>query len=144
MIGQLPPYALAPVRFRFKALVSQAGRTLLGGDREVLLACFVACRAGAGLCYGVPHTPAELALRAAAARTWLASLSIPGQVRLAVGAVIDASGTADGVAVARATAHLLMLAAPQLDEAAFAEMRELTDELAHDSSEFMVEPAMRR
>lgn len=132
------------MRFRFRALVSQAGRTLLGGDREVLLACFVACRAGSGLCYGVPFTPAELALRATAARAWLASLSIPGQVRLAAGAVIDASGAADGVAVARSIAQLLMLAAPQLDEAGFAEMRELADELAHDSSEFMIEPAGRR
>ena len=144
MIGQLPPYALAPVRFRFRALASQAGRTLLGGDREVLLACFVACRTGSGLCYGVTFTPAELASRAAGARAWLASLSVPGQVRLAAAAVIDASGVADGVGVARCTAQLLMLAAPQLDEAAFAEMRELADELAHDSSEFLVEPVLRR
>jgi len=144
VIGQLPPYALAPVRFRFKALASQAGRTLLGGDREVLLACFVACRTGSGLCYGVTFTPAELASRAAGARAWLASLSVPGQVRLAAAAVIDASGVADGVGVARCTAQLLMLAAPLLDEAGFAEMRELADELAHDSSEFMVEPVLRR
>ena len=144
MIGQLPPYALAPVRFRFKALASQAGRTLLGGDREVLLACFVACRTGSGLCYGVTFTPAELASRAAGARAWLASLSVPGQVRLAAAAVIDASGVADGVGVARCIAQLLMLAAPLLDEAGFAEMRELADELAHDSSEFMVEPVGRR
>ncbi len=144
MIGQLPPYALAPVRFRFKALVSQAGRTLLGGDREVLLACFVACRTGSGLCYGVPFTPADLSSRAAGARAWLASVSLPGQVRLAAGAVIDASAVADGVGVARCIAQLLMLAAPQLDEAAFAEMRELADELAHDSSEFLVESVGRR
>lgn len=66
-------------------------------------------------------------------------MSVPGQIRLATGAIIDASGSAHGVAVAQCLAQLLMLAAPQLEEPAFAEMRELVDELAHDSSEFQVE-----
>jgi len=137
--GNQPPYALASARFRFRALALQAGRTPLGGNREVIMACFVACRTGAGLCSDAALVPAVLKSRALAARAWLASMSVPGQIRLATGAIIDASGSANGVAVAQCLAQLLMLAAPQLDEAAFAEMRELVDELAHDSSEFQVE-----
>lgn len=122
----------------------QAGRALLGGERELVMACFVACRCGSGLCTDSTLGGAELKSRAAAARTWLASISVAGQVRLSAVAVIDASGAGDAVTVARCLAHLLMLASAQLDEPAFAEMRELVDELAHESSEFEVQQIAHR
>ena len=132
MIGRLPPYALHTLRFRFRALATQAGRSSLGGDREVVLACFVAARIGAGLFPEMRADPAKLQVRAVAARQWLSSISVPGQVRQAVGAVISASAGADAVAAARALTHLLLLAPAQLDEASVAEIQELVDELAPD------------
>ena len=144
MIGHLPPFALGTPTFRFRGVAAHAGRASLGGDREVALACFVAARLGAGLLPPLALMPPEAALRAAAARQWLASLSVSAQVRAAAGSVMDATAGANDVAAARALANLLLVAAPHLDEAAFSEMRELIDELAHDSTEFQIPEGLRR
>ena len=138
MIGQPPPFALATPEFRFRALAAHAGRAALGGDREIALASLVASRLGAALAPPRISTAADLITRAAGARQWLASISVPAQVRAAVGAAIDASGAGDEVATARALGHLFPLVARQLDEASLTEIRDLVIELAHDSSEFEV------
>jgi len=106
-----------------------AGRASLGGNREVVLACFVAARIGAGRFSDTRFNPVDLKVRTVAARQWLTSISMPGQVRQAVGAVIAAAADADSVAVARALTQLLLLVRTQLDEASIGEIRELIDEL---------------
>ncbi|HVF38727.1 MAG TPA: hypothetical protein VM939_02430 [Gemmatimonadaceae bacterium] len=139
MIGQLPPFALGTPSFRFRALAAHAGRASLGGDREVALACFVSARLASGLLPPLSLMTLEASARAAGARQWLASLTLPAPVRSCVAAVIDATAETNGVAAARALANLMLLVLPQLDEASFAELRELADVLAHDSTEFQVE-----
>ncbi|MBA3343540.1 MAG: hypothetical protein H0T48_17120 [Gemmatimonadaceae bacterium] len=144
MIGHLPPFAIAPSRFRFRALASHAGRASLGGDREIALACFVASRLGAGLLPPFSFVAADAGRRAAGARQWLASLSMPPALKSAAGAAIDASADGQDVVAAQALADLLLIASVHLDEGSFTEIRELIDELAHDSTEFTCPPSLRR
>src|SRR5881396_4039624 len=44
VIAAHPPYALAPLSFRFAALATLAARAPIGGQREVALATYVAAR----------------------------------------------------------------------------------------------------
>jgi hypothetical protein len=62
---QAPPYALETPVFRFKALVSHAGRAALGGDREIALACFAVARLGLGLLPPFMLAPGDAATRIA-------------------------------------------------------------------------------
>ncbi|HYN80055.1 MAG TPA: hypothetical protein VES88_01020 [Gemmatimonadaceae bacterium] len=140
----MPPFALAPSSFRFRALASHAGHASLGGDREIALACFVAARLGAGLLPPFSFVPADAGRRAAGARQWLASMSMPPVLKAAAGAAIDASAEGLDVVAAQALANLLLIASVHLDEGSFTEMRVLIDELAHDSTEFKCPPFHRR
>ncbi|MEO8194473.1 MAG: hypothetical protein ABI681_11540 [Gemmatimonadales bacterium] len=136
MIGQRPPFALATPSFRFRALASYAGRAALGGDRELALGCFVACRLGAGLTPpNNTSAPADVKARAVAARHWLASMSLPPAFRAATSAVIEAAAESDEAATARALGHLTRHVSGKLDDASMAEIRDLVTELSHDSTE---------
>ena len=117
---------MLPIRFPFRALAARAGRAPLGGDREVALAVLMVARL-AGDAVG-PHAlgAAERAERAAAAKSWLASLAVPARVRPALARAIDASGR-DRDAIAAALADLAKVAAAQwLDEPCLAELRAIT------------------
>jgi len=68
VIGQQPRFALVTPHFRFRALVSFAGRASLGGDREVAMACLVAGRLAAGMLPPLNIAHADAKGRSAAAR----------------------------------------------------------------------------
>jgi hypothetical protein len=87
-----PPYALASPVFRFRALASLAGRSPLGGPREVTLATYLVARL-------VDDCRPERALPLAAreersvdARAWLANVALPAAVRAALSRVAAATG----------------------------------------------------
>ena len=94
MAPALPPYALAVPSFRFRALAALAGRAVLGGPREVVLACFVGARLAAALVRGAePALTDEVrAARASGARTWLGAIALPASTRVPLARLIDATG----------------------------------------------------
>ena len=130
MIGQLPPYALAAPVFRFKALVSHAGRAALGGNREIALTCFAIARLAAGTLPPYMLAAGDLGSRVANTRQWLASLNLSNAARSAATHAIDAIGTGDRRATVSALSTLLEAAVTQLDQASVAEMHELMGELS--------------
>lgn len=129
MIGQLPPYALSTPSFRFRALASHAGRAALGGNREVALACFVSARLIAGLLPPISIGSVDSAGRAAGARQWLASLSLPSVTRAAATAAIDAVSDNNSRAAGKALKMLIEAGKAQLDPASVGELAELANEL---------------
>lgn len=94
MAPALPPYALAVPSFRFRALAALAGRAVLGGPREVVLACFVGARLATALVRGAePALSDEVrAARASGARTWLGAIALPASTRVPLARLIDATG----------------------------------------------------
>lgn len=124
-----PPYALAPVTFRFRAIAALAGRAPLGGGRETALACYVVARLAVG-CLPDSTLPAEdRAARASAARTWLASLALPVPIRAPLVKVIESTRHDSRPAVAAAIVTAADIAASYLDGPALAELRALATEL---------------
>ncbi|MGK2963228.1 MAG: hypothetical protein ACSLFK_13980 [Gemmatimonadaceae bacterium] len=129
MIGQLPPYALATPAFRFRALASHAGRAVLGGDREIALACLAVARLAAGLLPPVMLAPGDAATRANATRHWLASLTMAASSRAAAAATIDAVSRGNRRGAAESLRVLRDVAGPQLDSPSVAEIDDLANEL---------------
>ena len=87
-----PPYALVTPVFRFRALASLAGRSALGGPREVTLATYLVVRLVDDC---LPSKALPLAAReerAAAARAWLASVALPAAMRAALSRLAAATG----------------------------------------------------
>ena len=113
MIVPNPPYALAPTAFRFPALARLAGRTPLGGQREVAIATYVAARLAHDALPERGLTDAVRTERVAGAKTWLANLALPAPVRPALVRLVEATAvgmgqTADALrGVIAVTAHLL-------------------------------------
>jgi hypothetical protein len=128
VIPVAPPYALATPRFRFRALALLAGRAPLGGAREVALATFVVARLVDDL-----RSPIELgadarSARATAARSWLASLALPANVRVPFAKLVDASALT--VLEARtALARVIEVTSTHLDGAARTELESLLQAL---------------
>jgi hypothetical protein len=129
VIGQPPPFALGTPVFRFKALVSHAGRASLGGDREVALACFAVARLAAGLLPPFLFAPGDLAARVTATRQWLASLTLSNSARAAAVSVIDAVGSGNRRSIVAGLSSLIEASVRQLDQASVAELHELMGEL---------------
>jgi len=117
MLAARAPYAVEPNTFRFPALAAAAGRAALGGQRETTLGVYLALRL-ADDALGATGLGAESrAQRAAAARTWIASLAIAAPVRRALTRLLDATEAGGGPveaavqAVTSVTADLLAPAA---------------------------------
>lgn len=124
-----PPFALEAPRFRFPALAACAARAPLGGGREAAVAVLMVARLAAG--HVPPHaltSPVRVA-RAAAARTWLASLTLPAPVRAPILRAIDASG-GEGAALHEALVAVMQVTQGQLDRATHAELQTLLRALA--------------
>lgn len=120
-----PPYALAPLRFPFRALAAQVGRGALGGERECGLACLMAARLASAL-LPASRLPAPLRLaRASAARGWLAALALPAALRIPVARVVDASAGDDTLRLAQNIRVLAIAAAQWLDTPSRAELERL-------------------
>ena len=124
-----PPYALAPITFRFRAIAALAGRAPLGGGRETALACYVVARLAVGCLPDSTLGPEDRAARAAAARTWLASLALPVPVRAPLVKVIESTRHDSRPAVAAAIVTVADITASYLDGPALAELRALATEL---------------
>ena len=126
---QAPPYALETPVFRFKALVSHAGRAALGGDREIALACFAVARLGLGLLPPFMLAPGDAATRIANTKQWLSSLSLPASTRAAFSAVAEAVTTNNKRTVVHAVSGLIEACVRHLDQSSVAELHELMTEL---------------
>lgn len=120
-----PPYALAPLRFPFPALAASLENAPLGGPREVCTAALQVAR--------LVHSSRTSRLgsqaragRAAATRSWLASMALPKDLFEALANVALATGRS--VPVSHSDPQLVELLAllnPYLDPAARAEISQL-------------------
>jgi hypothetical protein len=124
-----PPYTLAPTTFRFRALAALAGRAPLGGARESALASYVIARLVVGVLPGSVLPLEDRVVRAAAARTWLASLALPAPLRAPLAKVIESTRHESRPAVAAALVTVADVAASYLDGPALAELRGLATQL---------------
>jgi hypothetical protein len=119
-----PPYAVEPTSFRFAALAFLAGRSALGGQREVALATYLAARLAHDTHpeRGVSHeTRAD---RAAHAKNWLSTLVLPPNVRAALARLVDAS-IGEPIEAATAVGEVLRTTESFLDARARAELEQL-------------------
>jgi len=119
-----PPYAVEPTTFRFAGLAALAGRSALGGQREVALAAYLAARLAEDTLpdRGVSQ-PVRLE-RALHAKNWLATLALPATLRACLAKLVEASSGEPGGAAA-AAAELTRLATGFLDARARAELEQL-------------------
>jgi len=124
VIVSQPPYALEPTPFRFPALASLAGRAPLGGDREIALATYLAARLAHDALPSREIALEARAERAASAKTWLSTLSLPAATRSALATLMDASG-ANGNSVSAALRGVLTATTNRLDRASRAELEQL-------------------
>jgi hypothetical protein len=127
-----PAYTLARPSFPFPALAAFAGEGTLGRAREVGLALFMVARLARGMLPAAELPAPVRAARAAAARSWLASLALPAAGRVPLARAVDATGGEDRAAVAAALRHLLATVGARLDAAAAAELQLLAAALASE------------
>ena len=128
-VPPVPPYAITPTPFRFRALALHAGQAALGGAREATLACYVTGRLAVGLLPGSELPPEDRATRASAARTWLASLALPTPLRAPLTKLIESTRGTDARAAASALVTVADAAASYLDGPALAELRAFAAQL---------------
>jgi hypothetical protein len=115
MIASTPPFALAATPFRFRALASLAGRAPLGGEREIVLACYVVGRLVAGLLPPYRLSTETIRARAGLVRSWLGAHALAANCRTACSNVIEAVIAGDLSAVHAALVELTTVAGPHLD-----------------------------
>jgi hypothetical protein len=121
----LPPYALATPRFRFRALAALAGRSPLGGEREIALAALLAGRLVVGAMPPLPLPQSVRVTRASGARAWFAALALPTPLRQSLTRLVDATTAADADGLEGALRAVIDLAAPHLEAGAAAELRDV-------------------
>lgn len=129
-----PPYALAPATFRFRGLISLAERLPLGGEREVVLATFLAARL---LWDGSGEEPLEGSLRRARAqnaRTWLPTLALSQNFRPAFQALFDLLASDDRTALVTAWDRVASTVARLLDGPARNDLKAVASRLARESA----------
>ena len=119
------PFAVASIRFQFRALAARIGRASLGGEREVAMAALMVARLSCDAIGPRAMEKKQREERAAAAKSWLASIAVPARARSALVRALDAT-TRDGDAVAAAIDELVKIAAAWLDEPSLAELRAIT------------------
>ena len=124
-----PPYALASPRFRFRALAALAGRSPLGGDREVALATLLAARLVVGALPPQALRQGVRITRANGARAWFAALALPVALRQSLARLLDATTSVDRDALAPALRTVIDIGTPQLDALAVAELRDVLKSL---------------
>ncbi|MFY7921581.1 MAG: hypothetical protein ACOVSI_04145 [Gemmatimonas sp.] len=129
MLTEPLPYALAPLRFPFPALVALAGRLPLGGGREVALASLLVARLAQSVAPGDALPAAERAARASGAKVWLASLALPATSRVPFARCIE-STTGTPLQVAGALRTLVAAAGGHLDGPSVQELERLARQLA--------------
>jgi len=124
-----PPYALAPVVFRFRALQALAGRLPIGGEREQAMAILLGARLADG-CTSRESLPGELRkARGQGARHWMGTLTLSPAARAAAQQVADATAGESRESVAVALDKLMTVVAAILDASSRAELRQLLFQL---------------
>jgi hypothetical protein len=121
MRASVPPYAIGPIVFPFRALAEYAGRAPLGRGREVALACLMAARLSTPVAGGTPDAPIRAA-RASGASRWFASLALPSPLRAPLTRVAAASARDSATELAEALGMVIAAARKHLDEASLAEL----------------------
>lgn len=119
-----PPFALRSLTFRFPALAALAGRTPMGGQREVALATYVVARLAQDTLPDRGLTQPSRAERATAAKTWLSSITLPAPVRPPLQRALEASAE-DAGAIAAAVRSVMAVTANYLDSGARSEVAQL-------------------
>ena len=125
MIGTPPPFSLAIPAFRFRALATLAGRAPLGGEREMALASLMAARLADAALLDVPLSAATRVTRAAGARHWCSSLTLPAAARIPLARVVDASEHGERKQLAETLASFAAVAASLLDAPSRGELSDL-------------------
>jgi hypothetical protein len=128
MRNSVPPYAVGPINFPFRALAAYAGHAPLGRGREVALACLMVARLSAPV-PGAPLPAAVRAARAAGASRWFASLALPTPLRAPLTRVAAASARESATELADALGAVIAAARKHLDEASLAELEEVVKRL---------------
>ena len=130
MRTSVPPYAVAPIVFPFRALAAYAGHAPLGRGREVALACLMVARlATPGALLSAPIRAA----RAAGASRWFASLALPSQLRAPLGRVAAASARESASELAEALGAVIAAARKHLDEGSVAELEGVVRRISSSS-----------
>jgi hypothetical protein len=130
VIGTAPPFSLAAPVFRYRAIAALAGRAALGVDREIALATLMAARIADGALGADPLTDASRASRAAGARVWFSTLTLPAATRVPIARLVDASESGDRSRLIEAFHGFAGIAAPMLDTPSRAELSDLMSALA--------------
>ncbi len=129
LVITLPPYALAPVTFRFRALVALAERLPIGGEREVVLATFVTARLLWDWSGEDAFPLAATQARALGSRQWLQSVPMNPGVRGVFQQVIDSVIANDRDAVAAAWERALTQTSRAVEGAARSDFKALSARL---------------
>jgi hypothetical protein len=125
------PYALEPTAFSFPALAAMAGRSNLGGPRELALACFLVGRIVRGAMVGHESlTPEQLKHRSQAVKHWLGAAAIQPNIRLALSRLADVTASGDSAAVKAALDGVMAVTANHLDSGARSELGRLAQTIA--------------
>lgn len=124
-----PPYSLRNIAFPFPALAALAGRLPLGGGREIALAALTAARLASGMLQPDALLASDRTVRAAAARTWLASLALPTALRAPLTRCYEATASTP-LAAAGTFRSLLTVISASLDGPASQELDRLAHKLA--------------
>jgi len=120
-----PPYALAAPHFRFRALAALAGRSPLGGEREIALATLMAARLVVGALPPQPLPQGVRITRANGARVWLAALALPAPLRQSLARLVDATTSVDREGLEASLRSVIEVGTPQIDALAIAELRDV-------------------
>ena len=123
------PYSLAAPTFPFKALTAAAGRLPIGGEREIALAALMAARLASGLLPPAPLCISTRESRAAGARIWFSTLTLPAATRAPIARLVDATEGEDRMRVAAAMAEVALAATQVLDRRSRAELEAIVAEL---------------
>ncbi|MFN8571662.1 MAG: hypothetical protein U0132_06345 [Gemmatimonadaceae bacterium] len=124
----LPPYAVYPPEFRFRALTLLVSRLALGGPREIALATLMGARFASTPDLSELLPPARRA-RCAAARAWSSTLTIPAAVKAGLSGVIQATEDGNRAALREAIDALGASADSVLDLPARTELKRLAHDL---------------
>lgn len=119
MPGIPAPYTVPATRFPFPALAALAARAPLGA-REVALGCLMAARLA--FARRLSLDVETHAARAAAARTWFASVALPAALRAPIARFLDAVTRADDAELGGALGAVTAQARRHLDRASIAEL----------------------
>lgn len=127
-----PPasHSLAVHTLPFRALATLAARAPLGGERELVMACFMAARLLDGAVGAAAGASEARIARADAARGWFAALTLPKRARTVFARALEASATNDPDAMVQAVGLVIEETAHVLDAGARREMEELGERIA--------------